>query len=528
MHVPLTPLHFKQRAVQLYGSKVGVVDGRCRFTYAELGRRTNQLANGLLSRGLARGDRVAVLAFNGHPLLEAYYGVVEAGGILLPLNVRLLPGELARIVDHAKPKVLIVDAELSDVLGRIEQEAERRFDVIWIGERPTGRDEQSYEELLGSAASESPPPLCVDEDDVAELFYTSGTTGQPRGVMLSHRSLTLHALSMLIAFRASDRDVQLHTIPLFHVNGWGTPQGVTAVGGTHVMLRKFDAAEALRLVEAERVTRIFAVPTMLQMLLEELPRQDRDLTSLELIDVGGAPLSAEVVKRAEAALGCSVIGGYGLTETCPIVSLATSKQTLAGQDEASRLRRQATAGLPLVGVELAIVDQEDRALPWDGKAVGEVVVRSNVVTTGYWAERPASEEAFRNGWFHTGDLGTIDPEGYLLIVDRIKDIIVSGGENVSSLEVERVVSEHEAVLECVVVGVPDERWGEVAKAIVALREGRQLSEAELIDHCRERLSAFKVPKTVAFEAELPKGGTGKILKAELRERYWRGQPKRVH
>ncbi len=528
MHVPLTPLHFKKRAVQLYGSKLAVVDGDRRFTYAELGARSNQLANGLLSRGLARDDRVALLAFNGHPLLEAYSGVVEAGGILLPLNVRLLPSELARIVDHAKPRILIVDSELRAVLGSIEQEAERHFDVIWIGERPSGRDEQSYEELLGEASADSPPPLNIDENDVAELFYTSGTTGQPRGVMLSHRSLTLHALSMLIAFRASDRDVQLHTIPLFHVNGWGTPQAVTAVGGTHVMMRKFDAAEALRLVEAEGVTRIFAVPTMLQMLLQEPTRSSRDLTSLELVDVGGAPLSPEVVRRAEEALGCPVFGGYGLTETCPIVSLATGKQGLAGQDETSRLRRQATAGLPLIGVELAIVDQEDQPLPWDGTTVGEVVVQSNVVTTGYWAERPASEEAFRNGWFHTGDLGTIDPEGYLLIVDRIKDIIVSGGENVSSLEVERVVSDHEGVLECVVIGVPDERWGEVPKAIVALREGHPVSEAELVAHCRERLSAFKVPKTVVFEAELPKGGTGKILKAELRERYWRDQPRRVH
>jgi len=528
MHVPLTPLQFKQRAVQLYGSKVGVVDGDRRFTYAELGRRTNQLANGLLARGIERGDRVAVLAFNGHALLEAYYGVVEAGAVLLPLNVRLLPADLARIVDHAGPKILLVDAELADVLQGIEGQAAQRFDVIWIGVRPEGRGEATYAELLAGASAEPPPALAIDEDDLAELFYTSGSTGEPRGVMLSHRSLTLHALSMLIAFRASDRDVQLHSIPLYHVNGWGTPQGVTAVGGTHVMMRKFDAAEALRLVEVEGVTRIFAVPTMLQMLVEAQAARRHDLGSLELIDVGGAPLSPEVVKRAESALGCPVIGGYGLTETCPIVSLATTKVTLAGDDEARVLRRKATAGLPLVGVELQVVDADDQVLPWDGTSVGEVVVRSNVVTTGYWADTAATDEAFRNGWFHTDDLGCIDPEGYLLIVDRLKDIIVSGGENISSLEVERVVADHPAVLECVVVGVPDDRWGEVPKAIVALRPGRQVSEAELIEHCRERLSAFKAPKSVAFEAELPKGGTGKILKAELRERYWRGRSRRVH
>jgi fatty-acyl-CoA synthase len=528
MHLPLTPLHFKQRAVQLYGSKVGVVDGERRFTYAELGQRTDRLAHGLLGLGLARGDRVAVLAFNSHPLLEAYFGVVEAGGILLPLNIRLSPAELARIIDHAEPKILLVDAEMGDVLRAIEGLARRRPAVVWIGEPPPPRGEPSYEDLLQSAPAGPPPPMDIDEDDVAELFYTSGTTGEPRGVMLSHRSLYLHALSMLVAFRASDRDVQLHTIPLFHVNGWGTPQGITAVGGTHVMLRKFDPGEALRLVEAEGVTRIFAVPTMLELLIEQLATSRYDLSTLELVDVGGAPLSAEVVKRAEAALGCQVIGGYGLTETCPIVALASSKQTLAAEDEPTRLGRQATAGMPLVGVELAVVDLDDQPLPWDGRTVGEVVVRSNVVTTGYWADQPATEEAFRNGWFHTGDLGTIDSEGYLLIVDRKKDIIISGGENISSLEVERVLYEHPAVLECVVVGVPDDRWGEVPKAIVALRETQEATEGELIALCRARLSGFKVPKSVRFEVELPKGGTGKILKAQLRQRYWRGHAKRVN
>ncbi len=528
MHIPLTPLHFLQRAVQLHGRKVGIVDGERRFTYAELGERADQLANGLLGLGIARGDRVAVLAFNSHPLLEAYFGVVAAGGILLPLNIRLSPAELARIIDHAEPKVMLVDSELHDTLVGIEGLAQRHPAIVWIGERPAARGEPTYAGLLQGAATGSPPPVDIDEDDIAELFYTSGTTGEPRGVMLSHRSLALHALSMLIAFQASDRDVQLHTIPLYHVNGWGTPQGITAVGGTHVMLRRFDPGEALRLVQAEGVTRIFAVPTMLQMLLEQLGSTSYDLSTLELVDVGGAPLSAEVVKRAEAALGCQVIGGYGLTETSPIVALASSKQTLADEDEPARLRRQATAGMPLVGVELAIVDVDDRPLPWDGQTVGEVVVRSNVVTTGYWADGAATEEAFRNGWFHTGDLGTIDREGYLLIVDRKKDIIISGGENISSLQVERVLSEHPAVLECVVVGVPDQRWGEVPKAIVALRDNALATEEELIDHCRARLSGFKIPKSVAIEDELPKGGTGKILKAQLRQRYWRGHAKRVN
>jgi fatty-acyl-CoA synthase len=336
--------------------------------------------------------------------------------------------------------------------------------------------------------------------------------------MLTHRNLYLHALSFLIAFRCAESDVQLHTISLFHVNGWGTPQALTAIGGTHVMLRKFDPEQVLQLVESERVTRFLAVPTMLNMILNHPDLGRYDLSSLELINTGGAPTPPEMVRRAEQMLGCRVVGGYGLTETSPVICFAADKSYLQDQPGDVRIRRQASTGLPLVGTELTIVDDRGEELPWNGEAIGEIVVRGNVVCSGYWNDPEATLAAFRNGWFHTGDLATIDDEGYVLIVDRAKDIIISGGENISSLEIEKVLYEHPAVLECAVIGVSDEKWGEVPKALVALRAGSSAGPEELVAFCRQRMARFKVPKVVELVAELPKGGTGKILKRQLRSR----------
>ena len=516
MHVPLTPLEFKRRAVSLFGRKVGVVDGARRFTYAAFGERTHRLANALLAAGLRKGDRVATLAFNGHPLLEAYYGVLEAGCVLLPVNVRLSTSDMAYVIEHAGVRLLLADAELADCVTAIEASIPGKLQVVWLGVAPEGRTEPDYEAWLDAASASPPPPVEIDENEVAELFYTSGTTGRPRGVMLTHRNLYLHAMSMLVTFQAGERDVQLHTIPLFHVNGWGTPQSLTAVGATHVMLRKFDPAEVLRLVEAERVTRFFAVPTMLAMVLEHPDVKRRDLSSLQLINTGGAATPPDMVRRAERILGCKVIGGYGLTETSPIISFAAEKSTLDGDPEDVRIRRKATTGLPVIGAELTIVDDDGRELPWDGESVGEIVVRGNMVTAGYYGDEASTREAIRNGRLHTGDLATIDPEGYVLIVDRKKDIIISGGENISSLEIEKVLYEHPSVLECAVVAAAHERWGEVPRAVIVLREGCAADESGVVAFCRERLAGFKVPKVVEFVSALPKGGTGKILKREIR------------
>ncbi|HEX6509800.1 MAG TPA: fatty acid--CoA ligase [Chloroflexota bacterium] len=528
MFVPLTPLSFKERAVRLYGHTLCVVDGDLRYTYGEFDRRTSCLASALRSAGLKSGDRVAYLAYNSAHLLEGYYGVLEAGGVLLPLNIRLTTEEFTYILNDAGASFVLADPDFAPLVEQIEPSFNRRPSLVWLGDVPAGRIEPEYEEWISSAPRDGSTPTEVDENGLAELFYTSGTTGRPKGVMLSHRSLYLHALNVLTAVPANDHDVQLHTIPLFHVNGWGVPQLLTAVGGTHVMMRKFDPGEALRLIEQEHVTRFYVVPTMMTMLLNHPDISRRDLSSMEFVKIGGAPASPEMIRRAELAFSCRVIAGYGLSETSPVITLAMPKHSLAFEDDEMRYRRQASTGLPLVGVEIEIVDGDGAQLPWDAKQEGEVVVRSNVVTDGYWNDPELSVSAIRDGWFHTGDMATIDPEGYVQIVDRKKDIIISGGENISSVEVELVLYEHEAVLESAVIAVPDEHWGEVPLAIVSMRPGKEATEEELIDYCRRRLAPFKVPKSVVFTEALPKGGTGKILKSRLRQPYWEGQTKQVH
>jgi fatty-acyl-CoA synthase len=545
MHVPLTPLDFKRRAVQLFGTKTGVVDGVRRFTYREFGERVDALACALLARGAQPGDRVACLAFNSAALLEAYFGVLEAACILLPVNIRLKPLEMAYILNDAGVSQVLIDAEFAPAWKETEPELVQRPGVVWIGSdsdappvlasagassgrpRPL-REDADYEDILRASAGQKPPPLEIDENAVAELFYTSGTTGRPKGVMLTHRNLYLHALSILACLHADDSEIHLHTIPLFHVNGWGTPQALTGVGGTHVMLRRFDPSEVLRLIERERVTRFFAVPTMLTMLLNEPSIKSRDLSSLRLINTGGAATPPDMIRRAEEAFGCKVFGGYGLSETSPVVSLAQLKHHLLDEPVEKRRQLKATAGLPVLGVYVAIVDEQNTELPWDGEGRGELVVRSNIVTAGYWGDEDLTRQSMRGGWFHTGDIATIDREGYVSIVDRKKDIIISGGENISSVEIEKALYEHPSVLESAVIGIPDEQWGEVPRALVVLKPESSATEDELLDFCRGKLAAFKVPKCVEFLPELPKGGTGKILKTVLREPYWSDQPKRVH
>jgi fatty-acyl-CoA synthase len=527
MHVPLSPLDFKRRAVQLFGNKIGVIEGGRRFTYRQFGERADALACALQARGARPGDRIACMAFNSMALLEAYFGVLAAGCVLLPVNIRLRPAEMAYILNDAAVSQVLIDVEFATAWREIEPALNQKPELVWIGTVPEDRQEDEYEDMLETSAGRQPPALEIDENAVAELFYTSGTTGRPKGVMLTHRNLYLHALSTLACLHADDGDIHLHTIPLFHVNGWGTPQALTAVGGTHVLLRRFDPPEVLRLIEEERVTRFFAVPTMLTLILNEPSIKSRDLSSLRLINTGGSSTPPDMVRRAEEAFGCRVFGGYGLSETSPVITLAQTKHHLRAEPEDQRRRHQASAGVPIVGVDLAIIDEEGREQPWDGQSRGEIVVRSNLVMSGYWGDEEGTKQAMHGGWFHTGDIATVDPEGYAVIVDRKKDIIISGGENISSVEIEKALYEHPAVLESAVIGVPDDQWGEVPRALVVLRPKNNATEAEILEFCRTRLASFKVPKSVEFFEELPKGGTGKILKSLLREPYWKGRDKRV-
>jgi fatty-acyl-CoA synthase len=500
VEVPLTPLDFLTRARRVFPRREGVVEGSRRWAYAEFADRCDRLAWVLRERvGVRPGDRVAWLCPNTHELLEAYYGVLLAGAVLLPLNVRLAPAELRFVLDDSGAVALFRHPDVADPGHGVPQ--------VVLGDR--------YEALLAEAGGPAFPvdAPAVDESAPAELFYTSGTTGRPKGVVLTHRNLYLHAVHAALTLGFGGDDVVLHTIPLFHVNGWGTPHYLTGLGGVHVMLPRFDAADVLRLVEAERVTRLFLVPTMATMLLAEPSLGRRDLSSLRQVSVGGAPIPPAVLGELEDRLGCECLCGYGLTESSPQLTKAMDKPG----EPPSRARR-ATTGLPLVGVDLRVLDGADCEVPWDGTTVGEICVRSNHVMAGYWERPEETAEALRGGWLRTGDLAVVDGDGYVTIVDRRKDLIVSGGENVSSVEVEKALAAHPAVAEAAVVGVPDERWGEVPKAWVVLRAGASASADELAGFVRERLAGFKVPRHVALVDELPKGGTGKVQKAELRRR----------
>jgi fatty-acyl-CoA synthase len=497
VELPLTPLDLLARARRLFPDRVGVIDGDVDWTYEEYASRCHRQAHALRSLGVRPGDRVAWLCGNTHELLEAYYGVLLAGAVLLPLNIRLAAPELRFCVDDSGATVLFRHPEQLDL--------EHGIRTITLG--------QEFEALLAHQPATPFAPEPIDESAPAELFYTSGTTGDPKGVVLTHRNLYLHAIHSALTNGLSGEDVILHTISLFHVNGWGTPHYVTGLGGVHVLLPRFDVDEVLRLIERHGVTRLFLVPTMVTSLLAS-PRFDTtDLSSVRQISIGGAPTPPSLLAEAEERFGCEVICGYGMTESSP-----TLTRSLDRPGEPKSQARRATTGLPILGVEVRVLGDDDVEVPWDGETPGEICARSNHVMQGYWNRPDETSETLRAGWLRTGDVAVVRPDGYLQIVDRKKDIIVSGGENVSSVQVESVLMSHPAVLECAVVGMPDERWGEVPRAWVTLRPGMQATERELIEWVRDQLAHFKAPKQVMFVGDLPKGGTGKILKTELRDR----------
>jgi fatty-acyl-CoA synthase len=504
VNVPLTPLEFLERARRLFGDLEAVVDGERRFTYAEFARRAHALGGALRSR-CRPGDRVAFLSPNTTELLEAYYGVLLGGCVLVPLNIRLSQVELQAIVDDCEPALLIVDPSMR-ALGHGLSGPER----VEVG--------AAYDAMLAAHVGDfiEARDAVDDEDAVCELFYTSGTTGLPKGAMLTHRNVATHATDSALTMACTHRDVVLHTIPLFHVNGWGTPHWVTLLGARHVMLPRFDATDVLALIERERVTRLHLVPTMANMLMVSRTLRDRGYDSLVQITVGGSPPGPTLLGDLEDAFGCEVICGYGLTEASPQLTKALPTRAHDGLPTAEVRRRRATTGHPNVGVDLRVLDADDLEVQWDGATAGEICVRSNHVMAGYWKQHGATDEVLRGGWLRTGDVATVDPEGYVTIVDRTKDLIISGGENISSVEIEHALRAHEAVLEAAVVGMPDERWGEVPRAFVTLRPGAAVELEALLSWLAERLAKFKVPRRIEIVDALPVGGSGKILKSELR------------
>ncbi len=530
MILPLTPVRFKRHAASVFGNKLGVVCGDLRFSYSEFNQRCDRLSDALLKLGLRPGDRVAYLSFNCHRLLEAYYGVPQIGAILLPLNIRLNPEELAYILNDSAPLLLFFDPELIPLLEALRPQVEAVEHFIALRDtKPGWAHPQFYDQLLAAAEAREVDYRGIDENSVAELFYTSGTTAHPKGVMLTHRNLYLHALYTALGLRGADEEVHVYTVPLFHVNSWGAPHILALTGGRHVMIQKFDCLAVLDLVQRERATRLHMVPTMVIALLNHPEFSKYDLSSVKEVMMGGAPTSTALVRQVEEKIpGCVAMGGYGLTETSPVITAARIKTHLRADSDEANLRRKATAGYAFAGSEVRVVDPSGKDVKPDGREVGEVIVRGDVVMAGYWKQPEETARVIRDDWFSTGDLATIDEEGYILIVDRVKDMVLSGGENIGTAEIERVLYEHPGVLECAVIAVPDDTWGEVPKALVTLRDGCRAAETEILDHCRKHLAGFKVPKSVDFVDSLPKGGTGKILKRQLREKYWAGRERRVH
>ena len=520
MVIPLTPIRCLYRAMDLFGKKVGVVCGESEYTYREFGERCLRLASALALHGIEAGDRIAYLSYNNHQLLEGYYGVVIAKAIVMPLNVRLSTAELINILNHSGAKMLVFENEFAPLVESLRISCPEIRSYIVIGE--------AYEKLIAEGEPNRIDFMTIDELSIAELFYTSGSTGTPKGVTLSHRTLYLHAFMVASTFKSPEDMVDLHTIPLFHANGWGRPQASTFVGTKQVMVRRFEPTAVFKLIQQHRATDMSVVPTMANAMLNAPDIGNYDFSSLRNIGIGGAAASPELVQRMEAAFGCEAAAGYGLTETSPVLTTGRHKSPGQFATDAERIRHQAMAGWSIPGVEVRVVDPHMNDVPQDGVSIGEVVARGDNVMDGYFREPEVTANVMSGAWFHTGDMAVWDEERYIHIVDRKKEIIISGGENISSLEVEKAIFAHPDVYECAVVAAPDDKWGEVPAAIVLRKPGSTLNETELLAFLKLRLGKFKLPRIIHFTADpLPKTGTGKIRKMVLREQFWAGKEKRV-
>ncbi len=520
MNIPLSPIRFLERTLKVYGKKTGVICGDLRFTYIEYGDRVNRLSSALLKLGAKPGDRIAYLGYNCHRLLECFYGIPQIGAVLEPLNIRLGPDDFEYIIKESAPSILLLDSDFISVIESIRSRLPSIEHTILLDTlgTPPGWISGNYEEILAQASPEpphAPGEYPFSEDDTAEIFYTSGTTGKPKGVMLTHRNLYLHALATLASSWMDETDIQLHLIPLFHVNGWGTPHYLTAKGGAHIMLKKFDPLDTLRIIQDERVTRLYIIPTMVNAVLNHPDFDKYNVSSMREILIGGAPPPTGIIDRTEEAFGCLVHTAFGMSETCPLIAWPELGEHL--DPEVREYRAKKTWGFPMQGVEYKVVDLDGNELPWDGESIGELLVRGDMVMKGYYDNPEETEKSFEGGWYHTGDLVSMGPDGSLFIKDRMKEIIISGGENISSLEVEQILYSHPEIMECAVVGKPHEKWGEVPVAFVVPTEGSMLTSQEVLDFARSKMAHFKAPKEVMIIDEFPRGGTGKIMKSVLRD-----------
>jgi fatty-acyl-CoA synthase len=512
MNVPLLTTDFLYRGETVFGDRIGVIDEPdCEdnlgsLTYSEVARRVRALQAGFDELGVDPGERIAVVSPNAARLLELFYAVPSSGRVLVPINFRLRAEEVEYIVEHSGASVLLVDPTLDDDLGTIT--AKHR---LLLGA-------QSDEALLRFDA-EPQPWANPDEDATATINYTSGTTARPKGVQLTHRNIWTNAVTFGLHAGVSDWDIYLHTLPMFHCNGWGMLYTAAAMGAPQVVLRKVDGPEILRRVEKHGVTYMCAAPAVVNSVLDAGKRWEGPIPGAgraTRVICAGAPPPTKTIERIETELGWEFIEIYGLTETSPLLTINRRKREWADLPIEAAAQKLVRAGSPAVGVRLAVSD------------AGEVLAQSNVVLQGYWQQPDATAAALDGDWFHTGDGGSIDDEGYLTISDRKKDVIITGGENVSSIEVEDCIYSCDGVAEVAVIGIPDEKWGETIKAIVVTTPGAEIDEAGVITHCKNRIAGFKAPTSVEFVDAIPRTATGKVQKFKLREPYWPGRDRQVN
>lgn len=524
MEVPLLVDDFLRRAAQLYSGKTAVVDGAIRHSYAELQRRANQMSNALLAAGIRKGDRVGILSPNSHYFLESFYATSQIGAILVPLNFRLQSSDIEYILDHAGVVCMLADRKLAEASESLKTSLPKV--EHWISACDEGRSVsgwQDWDQFIEHAPADRPPPSGCEENDLVSINYTSGTTARPKGVMLTHRNCYLNAYNLMAHLGVRHEDVELWTLPMFHCNGWGGVYALTGVGGTHVILRAIEAKTIYELIEREGVTFACMAPTVLRTILDYPDKDHHKIRQAVRFTVAGAPPPAAFIERLEKEMGFEFIQIYGLTETAPILTVSRPDHTTGEADWTRRSR----AGVAAIGVEVQVVDASDRPVAKDNQHVGELRARSNVVFKGYWKQPDQTDAAIRDGWFYTGDLAVWDEHENVHIVDRKKDVIISGGENISSPEIEDVLYQHPAVLECAVIGVPSEKWGETPLAIIVVRPGESINEAGIIEFCRQKLAHFKCPTKVELVPELPRTATGKLQKFRLRETYWSDRDRRI-
>ena len=524
----LTPLSFLERSSIVYADKTAIVDGDRRITYREMARETTRMADALEKSGIGPGDRAAFLCSNTPEMLMAHFAAPLIGAVLVAVNTRLSPDEIRYILDHSGAKILVGEADLLAGLAGVIGELETVVETVSMdrGGGGAGYPATPYDRFLARGCDDPRPWAVDDEERIISINYTSGTTGRPKGVMYTHRGAYLNALGEVIHSRHTPRSVYLWTLPMFHCNGWCTTWGVTGIGGTHVCLPRVDPAEIWSLIDSEGVTHFNAAPTVL-ISLANAP-QAHPFPHPVTVTTAGAPPSPTIIETMEG-LGAQIVHMYGLTET---YGPHTVCEPQAGMDEMSteeRARFLARQGAAFIIADpVRVVDEDMQDIPQDAAAMGEVVMRGNNVMKGYFDNPEATAEAFRGGFFHSGDIAVWHPDHYIDLRDRSKDIIISGGENISTIEVEKAIAGHPAVMECAVVAVPHEHWGERPKAFVVLKAGRTAQPREIIDHVKGRLAHFKAPDEVELVETLPKTSTGKIQKFVLRDAEWSGRERRIN